>query len=170
MGLLVDGRWQDTWYDTASTGGRFVRKESHFRGAVSAAPGAMHPVVAGRYHLYVAMACPWAHRTLIARSLLGLESAVSVSVVEPDMLENGWAFSADLPDALFGARFLHEIYTRADPTYTGRVTVPILWDKVAGTVVNNESSELLRMMNGPLRSLGAADAPLAGHDLYPPGL
>lgn len=170
MGLLVNGRWQDTWYDTASTGGRFVRKESHFRGAVSAEPGAIHPVVAGRYHLYVAMACPWAHRTLIARTLLGLERAISVSVVEPDMLENGWAFSADLSDALFGARFLHEVYTRADPTYTGRVTVPALWDKVAGTIVNNESSELLRMMNGPLRALATPDAPLAGHDLYPAAL
>ncbi|MES2642120.1 MAG: glutathione S-transferase family protein [Myxococcota bacterium] len=170
MGLLVDGRWQDAWYDTTSTGGRFVRKDSHFRGTVSADAGAAHPVEAGRYHLYVAMACPWAHRTLVARALLGLEAAISVSVVEPEMLEHGWSFSEAHPDALFGARHLHEVYTRADPHYTGRVTVPVLWDTVAGTIVNNESSELLRSMNGPLRPLARPDAPLAGHDLYPEAL
>jgi putative glutathione S-transferase len=170
MGLLVDGRWQDAWYDTTSTGGRFVRKDSHFRGTVSADPGAAHPVAAGRYHLYVAMACPWAHRTLVARALLGLEAAIPVSVVEPEMLEHGWSFSEAHPDALFGARHLHEVYTRADPHYTGRVTVPVLWDTVAGTIVNNESSELLRMLGGPLRPLARPDAPLAGHDLYPEAL
>lgn len=170
MGLLVDGEWRDAWYDTASTGGRFVRKDSHFRGAIEDRPDAPHPVAAGRYHLYVAMACPWAHRTLIARRLLGLDAAISVSVVAPEMLEHGWSFTDALPDALYGARHLHEVYTRADPRYSGRVTVPALWDTVAGTIVNNESAEILRMMNGPLRRLGAPDATLAGHDLYPPAL
>ncbi|MDP2315486.1 MAG: glutathione S-transferase family protein [Pseudomonadota bacterium] len=167
MGLLVDGHWQDTWYDTSATGGRFVRKESAFRHTVSDVPGAPHPVEPGRYHLYVAMACPWAHRTLVARALLGLEAALPSSAVAPEMLEHGWSFDEAHPDALFGARHLHEVYTRADPHYTGRVTVPVLWDKVAGTIVNNESSEILRMMNGPLRALAAPTAPLAGHDLYP---
>ncbi len=168
MGLLADGQWVDRWYDTASTGGRFVRSESAFRAAVS--PGVAHPVVAGRYHLYVAMACPWAHRTLVVRALKGLEDAVSVSTVHPDMLETGWDFQGGHVDDLFGAAHLHQVYTRADPAYTGRVTVPVLWDKAAGTIVNNESSEILRMFDGPMAPLGRPDAPLAGHALYPPAL
>jgi glutathionyl-hydroquinone reductase len=173
MGLLVDGTWQDQWYDTSKTGGRFVRQESRFRDHVDS-HGA-HPPVAGRYHLYVAMACPWAHRTLIVRALKGLGDAISVSTVHSDMMDRGWEFregseGSGLEDGLFGSRYLHQVYTRADPKFSGRVTVPILWDRAANTIVNNESSEILRMLNGPLAQLGDPSAHLAGHDLYPAAL
>jgi putative glutathione S-transferase len=167
MGLLVDGVWRDVGYDTASTQGRFVRSDTQFRGSVSSEPNAEHPVAAGRYHLYVAMACPWAHRAILARKLLGLERAVSMSVVDPEMLQEGWTFSAERPDHLFRSATLHAVYSRANPTYSGRVTVPLLWDKQTGTIVNNESAEILRMFNGPFRTLGDPDALLAGHDLFP---
>jgi putative glutathione S-transferase len=159
VGLLIDGVWSDQWYDTKKTGGEFVRKASAFRSWVTpdGAPGptgdggfAAEP---GRYHLYVSLACPWAHRTLIFRALKKLEDAISVSVVNPDMLDNGWTFAhCDAGafasgDPLFGAEFLHQIYTRALADYTGRVTVPVLWDKERGTIVNNESSEVIRMLN-----------------------
>jgi glutathionyl-hydroquinone reductase len=170
MGVLVDGRWYDHWYDTSSTGGRFVRKDSQFRGTVGTELRDPHPVAPNRYHLYVAMACPWAHRAILARKLIGLEDVISMSVVDPEMLEHGWTFSADRPDHLFGSSYLYEVYRRSDPSYSGRVTVPVLWDKVAGTIVNNESAEVLRLLNGPFRPLGDPDAPLAGHDLYPEAL
>lgn len=168
MGLLVEGKWVDRWYDTGATGGRFVRKDASFRHAVT--PGGPHPPEAGRYHLYVAMACPWAHRTLVVRALKGLEDAISVSVVHPDMLGEGWVFGGDHPDHLFGESHLHRVYARAAPDYTGRVTVPILWDKVAGTIVNNESSEIIRLLDDAFAPLGRPDAPLAGHQLYPAAL
>nr|WP_321457832.1 glutathione S-transferase family protein [uncultured Cohaesibacter sp.] len=164
MGLLVDGKWHDQWYDTKSTGGRFVRKDSAFRNWVTA-DGSAGPTgeagfkaEAGRYHLYVSYACPWAHRTLIFRALKGLEDMISVSVVNSFMGENGWTFEeADgvIPDPLFGARYLHEIYTKADPVYSGRVTVPVLWDKKTGTIVSNESSEIIRMLNSAFDGIGA---------------
>lgn len=165
MGLLIDGVWHDHWYDTKSTGGRFVRTDAQFRDAI--ADGGAFAPEAGRYHLYVAMACPWAHRTLLVRTLLGLEEAIGVSVVHSDMLDKGWVFEGAQRDDLHGSAFMHEIYTRAQPGYSGRVTVPVLWDKKTGTIVNNESSEIIRMLYGPMARFGRPDAPLAGHDLRP---
>ncbi len=157
MGLLVDGEWHDTWYDTKSNGGAFKRSAAQFRNWITAdgAPGPSgrggFEAESGRYHLYVSHACPWAHRTLIFRELKGLRDHISVSVVHPDMLDKGWTFETDAHgatgDKLFGHDFAHQIYTRADPTYSGRVTVPILWDKVEKTIVSNESSEIIRMFN-----------------------
>ncbi|ALA16510.1 MULTISPECIES: glutathione S-transferase family protein [unclassified Chelatococcus] len=156
MGLLVDGVWHDEWYDTKSTGGRFVRKDSAFRNWVTpdGAPGPSGEggfrAQAGRYHLYVSLACPWAHRTLIFRKLKKLEDIVSVSVVDPYMGSEGWVFGdsqGTVPDTVNGARRLYEVYLKADPHYSGRVTVPVLWDKERGTIVNNESSEIIRMFN-----------------------
>src|SRR5690606_1180191 len=135
---------------TKATGGEFVRQSSTFRDAVEPDPGARFPAAAGRYRLYVSLACPWAHRTLIVRALKGLERAIPVTVVDPLMLANGWEFSDGpgcAPEPLFGARYLYEIYLRARPDYTGRVTVPVLWDTAHGTIVNNESSEIMRMLN-----------------------
>ncbi|GJE62638.1 glutathione S-transferase family protein [Methylobacterium trifolii] len=171
MGLLVDGVWQDRWYDTASTGGRFERKASAYRNWITAdgAPGPSgqggFAAEAGRYHLYVSLACPWAHRTLIVRALKGLEAAISVSVVDPHMGEEGWVFGdtpGGTPDHLGNATRLYEVYLRADPAYTGRVTVPMLWDKARGTIVSNESAEIIRMLNGAFGG--------GGPDLYPADL
>src|SRR5579871_5331859 len=156
MGLLVDGVWQDQWYDTKSTGGRFVRKDSHFRNWVTAdgAPGPSgqggFEAASGRYHLYVSLACPWAHRTLIFRKLKRLEAAVSISIVDPLMGSEGWVFSnfpGAIRDSVNGKERLYEIYLLAEPRYSGRVTVPVLWDKERKTIVNNESSEIIRMFN-----------------------
>lgn len=168
MGLLINGEWHDRWYDTESTGGRFVRKDAQFRETIEAA--GPHPAEAGRYHLYVAMACPWAHRTLVVRALLGLDDAVSVSAVHSDMLAEGWVFTGEQQDDLFGCTHMHQIYSRASPGYSGRVTVPVLWDKRSGTIVNNESSEIIRMLYGAMARFGRPDAPLAGHDLRPDAL
>lgn len=165
MGLLIDGNWVDHWYDTKSTGGRFVRSESRFRNWVTA-DGAAGPTgqagfnaEPGRYHLYVSYACPWAHRTLIMRKLKGLETMISVSVVGMIMLENGWTFDTtdgSSGDPLFESRFLHELYTKADPAYSGRVTVPVLWDKKRNTIVSNESADIIRMFNSAFDEVGAA--------------
>ncbi len=155
MGLLVNGVWQDQWYDTKATGGRFVRKDAKFRHHIEADPSARFPAASGRYHLYVSYACPWAHRTLIARALKGLDEHVAVSVVEPLMLAQGWEFSDDRPDHLHGARCLHEVYTRSAPDFSGRVTVPVLWDTQTQTIVNNESSEILRMLDQAFAGVGA---------------
>ncbi len=163
MGLLVDGEWHDTWYDTKSTGGAFKRSAAQFRNWITA-DGALGPsgrggfeAESGRYHLYVSHACPWAHRTLIFRELKGLRDHISVSVVHPDMLDKGWTFETDAHgatgDKLFGHDFAHQIYTRADPNYSGRVTVPILWDKVEKTIVSNESSEIIRMFNSAFNGI-----------------
>ncbi|MBM7068627.1 glutathione S-transferase family protein [Actibacterium sp. 188UL27-1] len=169
MGLLVDGVWHDTWYDTKSTGGAFKRSTAGFRNWVTADGAAGpsgeggFPAESGRYHLYVSYACPWAHRTLILRALKGLEAHISVSVVDPDMMDKGWEMSGDYPgatgDPLYDARYLSEIYTRADPQVSGRVTVPILWDKRRETIVSNESSEIIRMFNSAFDGLtgNAAD-------------
>jgi putative glutathione S-transferase len=167
--MLVRGQWQDTWYDTAKTGGAFARPETQFRARVEARADAPFPAAAGRYHLYVSLACPWAHRTLVVRALKGLEAAISVTVVDPIMLEGGWRFSdapGCAPDGLFGAQYLHEIYTRSTPDYSGRVTVPVLWDKVTNALVNNESSEILRMLDEAFDAF--ATRPLAS--LYPAAL
>jgi putative glutathione S-transferase len=144
MGLLVDGVWRDQWYDTKTSGGRFERSPAKFRHWIGAA--GPFPPEAGRYRLYVSWACPWAHRTLICRRVKGLEKAIEVSYVDPLMLENGWTLreGAD-PDN--GARLLWQIYTKADPHFTGRVTVPMLWDRVSATIVNNESSDIIRMFD-----------------------
>lgn len=157
MGLLVDGVWQDQWYDTKSSGGKFERAAAKFRNWVtadgSAGPSGTGGFAAesGRYHLYVSFACPWAHRTLIFRALKDLRDHISVSAVHPDMLGDGWTFAADdhgaNGDTLFGLPFARDIYTKADPTFSGRVTVPILWDKKQNTIVSNESSEIIRMFN-----------------------
>jgi len=166
MGLLVDGNWQDVWYDTQSTGGRFERSASQFRNWITAdgskGPSGRggFPAEAGRYHLYVSYACPWAHRTLIMRALKGLEAMISVSVVGMTMLEDGWTFSTadgSSGDALFNHTFLHQVYTEANPRYTGRVTVPVLWDKKLGTVVSNESADIIRMFNSAFDDIGATE-------------
>jgi putative glutathione S-transferase len=162
MGLLVDGVWQDKWYDTESTGGRFERPQTAFHGRIGSD---RHPAEPGRYHLYVSLACPWAHRTLILRRLKGLEDVISVSAVHPYMGNQGWSFErypgAD-GDELYGLEYLHQLYTKADPHYSGRVTVPVLWDKQAQTVVNNESAEIIRMLNSGFDRWGKAEL-----DFYP---
>ena len=171
MGLLQDGKWVDQWYDTESTGGRFVRKLPQFRSWITA-DGSAGPTgdagfkaEADRYHLYVSLACPWAHRTLIYRSLKGLEDMIPVSVVHWYMADNGWTFQAGdgvVADPLHNAEFMHQIYTAAMPDYSGRVTVPVLWDKKTNTIVSNESPEIIRMFNTAFDNVGAK----AG-DYYP---
>ena len=144
MGYLMRGKWVDQWYDTASSGGRFVRQDSRFRSWVGE-DGDFLPA-AGRYHLYISWACPWAHRTLIYRALKGLKDAISVTVVNPLMLSNGWVIAADA-DPVNHAQFLWQVYAKADPDYIGRATVPVLWDRRRETIVNNESSEIIRMFD-----------------------
>jgi glutathionyl-hydroquinone reductase len=163
MGLLVDGVWKDQWYDTKSSGGKFERSAAKFRNWVttdgSAGPSGDGGFKAesGRYHLYVSYACPWAHRALIFRTLKGLEDHISLSAVHPDMLGDGWTFATDFPgatgDTLFDYPYARDIYTRADPKFSGRVTVPILWDKVNETIVSNESSEIIRMFNSAFNAI-----------------
>lgn len=174
MGLLVDGKWQDRWYDTSSSGGRFERSQSQWRDWITVdgkpAKGRSRGFKAepGRYHLYISLACPWAHRTLIFRTLKKLEKVISVSVVNHLMLENGWTFQIEdgaTGDTLYGLDFLHQIYTKADPAYSGRVTVPVLWDKKEQTIVSNESSEIIRMLNSAFDAWGDAAV-----DFYPPAL
>jgi len=165
MGYLLKGVWNDGWYDTAKTAGEFVRPEAKFRNRIAADGSGDYPAEPGRYHLYVSRACPWAHRTIIFRLLKELEDAISVSVVEPVMSSEGWAFSRELPDHVNGFSHLHQLYTKVDPRYTGRVTVPLLWDKTRGEIVNNESAEIIRMFNREF----AAHVP-RGHDYYPEGL
>ena len=171
MGLLQNGKWVDQWYDTASTGGRFVRKASQFRNWItqdgSAGPSGIGGFQAekDRYHLYVSHACPWAHRTMIFRILKGLEEMISYSVVHWLMLDEGWTFETGegvIADPLHNATRLHQIYTTADPLYSGRVTVPVLWDKKQNTIVSNESAEIIRMFNSAFDGLGAKTG-----DYYP---
>lgn len=171
MGLLVDGAWQDIWYETGKTGGRFVRSESRFRDWVtadgSAGPSGEggFPAEAGRYHLYIARACPWAHRTMILRALKGLEDVISFSVVHWHMAGNGWTFAPGpgvTPDTVNGARYLYEVYTKADRNCSGRATVPVLWDKKRGTIVSNESADIVRMLNSAFDGIGAKPG-----DYYP---
>jgi putative glutathione S-transferase len=157
MGQLVNGKWENTWYDTSKTKGKFVRSVTSFRNWITpdgnAGPSGKggYAAESGRYHLYVSYACPWAHRTLIFRALKGLEPHISISAVHPDMLDDGWTFDTDFPgatgDTLFGHAFMRDIYTRAQPDISGRVTVPVLWDKKTNTIVSNESAEIIRMLN-----------------------
>ncbi len=171
MGMLVDGQWRDVWYDTAASGGRFERQQSVFRNWVTA-DGSAGPsgeagfrAEPGRYHLYVSLACPWAHRTTILRRLKGLQDAIGLSVTHWRMRESGWTF-AEGPcvtgDPVNHAQALHQIYTLANPRYTGRVTVPVLWDKVRKTIVSNESADILRMFNAAFDAVGATPG-----DYYP---
>ncbi|NEZ04236.1 glutathione S-transferase family protein [Wenzhouxiangella sp. XN201] len=174
MGLLVDGEWHDKWYDTDSTGGRFKRDAAAFRNWVTP-DGSAGPTGEGgfkaepdRYHLYVALACPWANRALIFRKLKRLESLIPISVANPLMRENGWTFQDGYkvtPDPIHNAEFLHQVYTAAKPDYSGRVTVPVLWDKKRGTIVSNESAEIIRMFNSAFDEVGAAEG-----DYYPEDL
>lgn len=166
MGLLVNGKWVDEWYDTKSTGGNFIRTNAQFRDWITAdgspGPGGGEgfPAEAGRYHLYVSLACPWAHRTLIFRALKGLEDVIGVSIVNPYMGDHGWTFDESpgvVPDPVGGARYLYEVYLRAASDYSGRVTVPILWDLQRDTIVSNESAEIIRMLNSSFDRLGAAE-------------
>jgi putative glutathione S-transferase len=145
MGHLVDGQWRDDGDRTAPTAGAFERSVTTFRRWITADGSSEFPAAAGRYHLFLALACPWCHRTLLLRLLKRLEAAISVSFVEPLMLQNGWTFNP--PDPITGARYSYEIYQRADPRYTGRASVPILWDKETRTIVNNESADIIRMLN-----------------------
>ena len=163
MGLLVDGVWHDQWYDTKASGGAFVRSTAKFRNWITADSSAgptgegSFPAELGRYHLYVSHACPWAHRALIFRALKGLNDHITVSVVHPDMLSDGWTFETDehgaTGDTLYGLPFARDIYIKADPTISSRVTVPILWDKQRDTIVSNESSEIIRMFNSAFDAL-----------------
>ena len=171
MGLLQEGKWVDQWYDTKSSGGRFVRKAPQFRNWITA-DGSAGPSGEGgfkaessRYHLYVSHACPWAHRTVIFRSLKGLEDMISVSVVHWYMVENGWTFEEGdgvIADSINNAQFMYQVYTAAKSDYSGRVTVPVLWDKEKNTIVSNESPEIIRMFNSEFDGIGAT----AG-DYYP---
>jgi len=174
MGMLVNGEWTDRWYDTSKSGGRFERAEAPWRDFVTAdgapAPGRSRgfKAEAGRYHLYVSLACPWAHRTLIYRVLKKLEDVISVSVVHHFMGRDGWTFLAEdgaTGDTLYGSQFLHQLYTKADTAFTGRVTVPVLWDKKEQTIVSNESSEIIRMLNSAFDAWGDASV-----DFYPEAL
>ena len=172
MGLLVDGQWQDKWYDTDSSGGRFERSEAGFRhwitadGSAGPSGEAGFAAKAGRYHLYASYACPWVHRALIYRSLKGLESMIDVSFVHWFMGDEGWTFESD-KDGIVGDRvndkaLMHQVYTLADSTFTGRVTVPVIWDKEQQTIVSNESSEIIRMLNSAFDDIGAREG-----DYYP---
>jgi len=174
VGLLQNGVWRNQWYETKASKGRFIRSESLFRNWVtedgSAGPTGVGGFKAepGRYHLYVSHACPWAHRTMIFRALKGLEDKISVSIVNWFMGEDGWTFDeADgvIADPINDAAFMYQIYTAANPEYSGRVTVPVLWDKETHTIVSNESAEIIRMFNSAFDQVGAS-----GGDFYPAAL
>lgn len=174
MGLLIDGIWRDRWYDTQSTDGRFVRPRTTFRnwvtrdGATGPSGAAGFAAAAQRYHLYVSLACPWAHRTLIMRALKGLQGLVSISVVHWRMLDQGWTFDEGpgvIADPIHGARYLYQVYLAADRSYTGRVTTPVLWDKRTGTIVSNESAEIVRMFNAAFDDVGARPGDYCPADL-----
>src|SRR5690606_18084823 len=174
MGMLIDGKWHDVWYDTEATGGRFVRSDSQFRNWVTkdGSPGPSgkggFKAEPGRYHLYVSLACPWAHRVLVLRALKGLEEMIPISGAHWLMVEDGWTFAEGpgvIPDPIHDARFLHQVYTAAQPDYSGRVTVPVLWDKQTQTIVNNESSEISRMLSHAFDDVGAKPG-----DYYPEAL
>lgn len=166
MGLLVDGVWHDEWYNTEDNDGKFIREDAQFRDWISK-DGKFQPE-AGRYHLYVCLACPWASRCLMMRKLKGLEEIISLSVVNPVMLEHGWTFKDGpgvIADPIIDADYMHEIYTHVDSTYSGRVTVPVLYDKKTDTIVNNESSDIIRMMNTAFDEIGTTPG-----DYYPADL
>ncbi len=168
MGVMIEGRWQteDSW---CGPDGRYVRTDAPFRDWITADGSSGFPAEAGRYHLYVSLACPWVHRTLIVRALKGLEDSLSLSVVDPFMGEDGWAFRdgpGNRPDSVNGAEFLRDVYRLAKPDYTGRVSVPVLWDKQRSLIVNNESSEIVCMFNSAFDGLPGVTA----IDLYPEAL
>ena len=174
MGLLIEGKWHDRWYDTKDNNGEFIREDSQFRSWItpdgSAGPNGVagFPAEPGRYHLYVSLACPWAHRTLIFRKLKSLEDIIAVSIVHPHMLDQGWVFDdwkGETRDNLYGYKCLHQHYTRAKSEYTGRVTVPVLWDSQRETIVSNESSEIIRMFNSSFNEFT-----LVKTDYYPEDL
>ena len=168
MGLLINGEWKDQWYDTSKTGGKFIRSKSQFENQIINDENAEFKPESNRYHLYISHACPWAHRTLIFRKLKKLENHISISVVHPLMLQNGWTFQGGkdvIQDSILDSQYLHQVYTTAQKDYTGRVTVPILWDKKKNTIVNNESSQIIRMFNSAFNDLtGNKD------DYYPENL
>ena len=174
MGLLLDGKWHDQWYDTDSNEGRFERSKAQFRHWITPDGGAAPTGRSGfkaepdRYHLYVSLACPWAHRTLIFRKLKGLEKMITISVVNPLMREHGWTFNPGdgvIADPLFESQYLYQIYLKAQPDYSGRVTVPLLWDKKLNTAVSNESADIIRMFNSAFDTVGALEG-----DYYPQAL
>ena len=174
MGLLVNGQWQDKWYDTDSSNGKFEREAAQLRhwitvdGSAGITGEAGFKAQANRYHLYVSLACPWAHRTLIFRALKGLQDLITVSVVSPDMLDSGWAFDTQnhsTGDALFNSNYLHQVYTKNNPEYSGRVTVPVLWDKKLNKIVSNESADIIRMFNSAFNELTGNN-----DDYYPEAL
>ena len=169
MGKMIDGKWSTEWYGSDERG-HFVREDTVFSDQIRADGSSDYPVEAGRYHLYISLACPWAHRTLIARALRGLEDAISVSVVHWKMGDDRWEFRPDedsdaTDDPSIGAQFLRELYAKADPDYTGRVTVPVLWDKKTGRIVNNESRDILRMLSTQFGAVATRE-----FDLYPRAL
>lgn len=169
LGMLIDGQWVTT-RKQEDTQGRFVRPSTTFRHGITADGSSPYPVVANRYHLYVSLACPWAHRTLIVRSLMGLEAAIGISVVDPYMGDQGWMFSEApgcIPDSVNHTTYLREIYLKAEPNYTGRVTVPILWDTQTHTIVNNESREIIRMLSTACRAIATSGIDLAPEPLQP---
>ncbi|MGQ9427325.1 glutathione S-transferase family protein [Gilvimarinus sp. F26214L] len=162
MGLLIDGQWHDQWYDTEASKGKFVREEAKLRNWITPTgePGSSgkggFKAEPDRYHLYVSLACPWAHRTLIFRRLKNLSDLIDVSVVSPLMLGNGWTYEeseGSTGDRLYGSQYHYELYTRHDPNYSGRSTVPLLWDKKNGEIVSNESAEIIRMFNSAFDSI-----------------
>ena len=163
MGLLVNGEWHDQWYDTKNSNGEFIREDAQYRHWITNDGKAGKTGCAGfiaetdRYHLYISLACPWAHRTLIFRELKQLNTMISVSVVHPDMVDKGWTFETGFEgatgDSLYQSQYAYEIYTRDNPSYSGRVTVPILWDKKQRRIVNNESSDIIRMLNSAFNHL-----------------
>ncbi|MCG7549353.1 glutathione S-transferase family protein [Pseudoalteromonas sp. Of7M-16] len=171
MGLLVNGQWHDKWYDTKSSNGEFKREAAQLRNWITpdGEPGLSgeggFTAQKGRYHLYVSLACPWAHRTLIFRTIKGLEDYIDVSIVSPDMLENGWTFDKtanSTGDAIYDSEFMHQLYSKNKADYTGRVTVPVLWDKHQQRIVSNESSEIIRMFNSAFNHLTGNEL-----DFYP---
>ena len=166
MGLLVNGVWHDKWYDTDASDGKFIRSKAQFRDWITKDGSSGFKAEKGRYHLFASYACPWVHRVLIMRSLKGLEDFIDVSFVHWRMREHGWTFEQDdqniVGDKLFNFEYAHQIYTKADPTYSGRVTVPILWDTHKNTIISNESSEIIRMLNSAFDDIGAKDG-----DYYP---
>jgi putative glutathione S-transferase len=165
--MLVDGEWRTDVYESTNESGEFDRQETSFRDRVEADPDAKHPAEAGRYHLYISHACPWAHRTMVTRALRGLEDVISVDVVDPYRESDGWEFAPEkegcTPDSIHGSEYLRDVYTAADPEYTGRVTVPVLWDRVEETIVNNESAEIMRMLDTAFAEFGRENT------LYPEG-
>ena len=164
-GYLENGQWHEGWYDTRATAGEFVRTESAFRHWVTADGSSGYPAAPGRYQLYVSLACPWAHRTLIVRALKKLEGVVAVSIVEPVMSDQGWVFSTALPDHANGFSCLHRLYSPSRSDYVGRVSVPVLWDTQTRTIVSNESADIVRMLNQAFNAFGDTQV-----DLYPHAL